>query len=161
MSLLIAVPKYARLGEGFTRREQIDALEHPGRRTDGTQTAAAWLSDLIELRKLILLCTYCRPKFNPRRHRYRKFYTPALVGGVDPYMTNGRCDGCKQNTALLPGGGTAFVSEETYRSVCLDPLDARRLARAAAGAQPAWQRIQSLWGSRSPLDAAARKGARR
>lgn len=148
MSLVLAVPKYAKLGEGFSRREQIAALEHPGRRTDGTQSAATWLADLTDLRKALTLCAaYCAPKFNPRRHGYRRFYMPDLTGKTDGYTSNGQCDGCKQHTALRPGGGRTFIAEETYRLVCVDPLDARREARARAGAQTAWQRIRSLWGS--------------
>lgn len=163
MTGLVLVPKYHRLGEGFSRREQVKALEHPGRRTDGTQSAASWLSDLTDLRKAITLCqAYCAPKFNPRRHGYRRFYSPDITGKTDGYTHNGTCDGCKQNTALLPGGGRTFIPEETYRLVCIDPLDARRKARAAAGAQTAWQRITSMFtqrGSRAPYEGAARKGA--
>ena len=163
MSLLIAVPRGATLGEGFSRREQIAALEHPGRRTDGTQSAATWLADLTDLRKAITLCAaYCAPKFNPRRHGYRRFYMPDLAGKTDGYMSNGLCDGCKQQTALLPGGGRTFIAEESYRLVCIDPLDARRIARARAGTQTAWQCVSSMFtrrGSRRPLEATARKGA--
>lgn len=159
MSVIVLVPKYARIGEGFSRREQLQAMEHPGRRTDGVQTAASWITDLVSLRKCVLLCTYCRPKFNPRRHHYRKLYVPDLVGATDGYMHNGRCDGCKQQTALLPGGGTAFVHEEDYRLVAIDPLDARRKARAAAGAVSAWERVKRMWASRGAREAAALKGA--
>ena len=160
MSVVTIVPKYHRIGEGFSRREQIAALEHPGRRTDGTQTAAAWLSDLTDLRKMVLLCTYCRPKFNPRRARYRRFYAPDFTGKTDGFVHNGQCDGCKQQTALLPGGGTSFVAEETYSLVCIDPMDARRKARAAAGARTAWERItESFRGRRGPREAALVKGA--
>lgn len=162
MGAIVVVPKYHRLGEGFSRREQLQALEHPGRRTDGTQSAASFLADLTDLRKMILLCSYCRPKFNPRRHRYRRFYSPDFTGKTDGFTHNGQCDGCKQQTALLPGGGTSFVAEETYQMVCLDPMDARRKARAAAGAQTAWQRVKSMFtrvASPGAREAAARKGA--
>ena len=159
MSVIILVPAHARLGEGFSRREQIKALEHPGRRTDGVQTAATWITSLIDLRKSILLCTYCRPRFNPRRHGYRKFYAPDLTGKTDGYMHNGICDACKQQTALLPGGGMTFIPEETYQLVCIDPLDARRKARAAAGRLSAWERVQRMWANRGAREAAVPKGA--
>lgn len=162
MGTVVLVPKYHRIGEGFSRREQLQALEHNGRRTDGTQSPAAWVTDLTALRKSILLCTSCRTNFNPRRHGYRKFYSPDWTGKTDGYMHNGKCDACKQNTALLPGGGTSFIPEETYRLLCIDPLDARRKARAAARSQTAWQRVTSMFsrlGSRGSIEAAARKGA--
>ena len=158
MSVLTAVPKYAKLGEGFSGREVLASYEHPGRRTDGTQSAATWMTDLTSLRKVILLCTYCRAQFNPRRHGYRKFYTPDLAGATDGYMHNGRCDACKQETAMIPGGGTSFVPEETYRLVCLDPLDARRKARAAARALGAWGRITRERATRRAPEAARGHG---
>ncbi len=161
MSAIVLVPKYHRIGEGFSRREQSQASEHPGRRTDGTQSAAHWVSALTELRKPVLLCTYHRPLFNPRRHHYRKFYAPDLVGKTDGYTHNGKCDHCKQDTAMLPGGGTLFVHEADYNLLCLDPLDARRKARAAAGAQTAWGRITALFTRRASHGAreAMAKGA--
>lgn len=159
MGLEIAVPVHGKLGEGFSRRERLRALEHPGRRSDGVQTAATWITDLMALRKAILLCSFCRPKFNPRKHGYRKFYSPDWTGKTDGYMSNGRCDGCKQNTALLAGGGTTFISEDTYRLVCIDPLDARRVARAEARSLTAWGRIATWWGSARPCEARALKGA--
>ena len=159
MGVLLAVSKYARLGEGFNRRERLKALEHPGRRTDGTQSAAHWITSLLDLRKAIILCTYCRVKFNPRHHRYRKFYAPDLAGKTDGYVHNGCCDNCKQQTALLPGGGTTFIPEEQYSLLCIDPLDARRKARAAARALTAWGRIQHVRGTRRPQDATRPQGA--
>lgn len=160
MNPLVLVPRGAKLGEGFSRAEKLEALVHPGRRTDGTQSRATWLADLTDLRKAIILCAaYCAPKFNPRRHGYRKFYVPDLAGKTDGYTSNGQCDGCKQSTVLLPGGGRTFIPEETYRLVCIDPMDARREARARAGIQTTWERISSMWrGSRAPLEGAA-KGA--
>jgi len=126
------VPKYAKLGEGFTPREQARANEHPGRRTNGSQSAASWIADLTDLKKLILLCSWCRGKFNPRRHGYRKFYVPDMSGKTDGYATNGMCDACKQNTALTPGGGTAFIAESFSTTVTQDPADVRRKSRLRA-----------------------------
>ena len=147
MSLVTAVPKYAKIGQGYSRQEQARALEHPGRRRDGTQSAATWVTELSDRRKVVLFCTYCRVQFNPRRQRYRAFYNPDLTSVTSGYLANGLCDGCGQRTDLLPGGGTAFISEETYRLVCMDPLAARRraraAARAAAGATSAWARVRA------------------
>ena len=137
------VPEYHKVGQGFSRAEEIAAMEHPGRRTNshGYQSAAAWLSDLVALKKTILLCSFCRVKFNPRKIGYRKFYIADPTGHTDGYAANGKCDCCKQFTANC-GGGTAFVSEELYPQVCIDPMSARREARARAGALTAWQQIQ-------------------
>jgi len=160
VSLVVAVPKYHRIGEGFSPREKLQALEHPGRRTNGTQSAATWITSLTDLRKSIILCAaFCAPKFNPRRHGYRKLYMPDMAGATDGYTHNGRCDNCKQSTALLPGGGRTFVPDEVYRLTCIDPLDARRKARAASRALTAWQRIQRR-GSHAPREGVA-KGASR
>jgi hypothetical protein len=148
---LIAVPKHATLGTGFSRRDIAESHVHPGRRTDGTQTAASWLSDLTDLRKLILLCAFCQSRFNPKRHRYRTWYSPDWSGATDPYQANGVCDGCKQRTYH---GGRAYVAEETYRLVCLDPVSQRRASRWQALATSIGDAVarfrQQAWGSRSP-----------
>jgi hypothetical protein len=156
---LVLIPRGGKLGEGFTKQEQFEGTHvHPGRRTDGKQSAASWIADLTDTRKVILLCGWCRPKFNPRRHGYRKFYSPDLTGRTDGYMSNGMCDACKQQTALTPGGGTAFISEATYSQACMDPAQARRVARARAGMTSVWSRITEFWGTRRPREASGRSG---
>ena len=133
------VAKYQKLGEGFSRREQIDAMVHPGRRTTphGYQSAAAWICDILDARKLILLCSVCATKFNFRKNHYRKMFRADLTAKTSGYVSNGQCDACKQMTVNL-GGGTAFIHEETYRQVCVDPSEARRRQRASIGAMPVW-----------------------
>lgn len=126
---VILVPKYASLGQGFSRSEQAEANYHPGRRTDGTQSAASWISDLAALKKTILLCAWCRGNFNPRKNGYRRLFVPDHTGNTDGYSANGMCDACKQMTATTPGGGTAYVALEHYNKVSQDPVEARRKAR--------------------------------
>lgn len=138
--VLVAVPKHDRLGEGFSKRERIEASFHPGRRTDGTQSAAHWVSFLSDLKKIILLCSFCRGKFNPRRHGYRRWHVSDLTGKTDGHTANGMCDACKQQT-VNAGGGTAFIAEETYNLVNVDPADARRQARLRARAAWAGQHL--------------------
>lgn len=160
MSTVVIVPKYARVGEGFSRRERLQAQEHPGRRTDGSQTPASWVLDLADSNKLILLCAWCRAKFNPRRHGYRRFYTADPTSKTDGYLANGRCDACKSRTELQ-GGGVAFVREDTYRQVCENPLDARRQARRAWKSESVWtavsRAITRVWGNRRPPEAPVRR----
>lgn len=138
---IVIVPKNAKLGQGFTRKQQQAGWEHPGRRTDGTQSAASWVCDLAATKKTILLCSFCRPHFNPRRNNYRRLYIADATGHTDGYAANGMCDACKQMT-VNAGGGTAFIHEELYNTVCQDPVDARRKARAAAKSMSAWRAIQ-------------------
>lgn len=151
MSLVIAASKYGRLGQGFSRRERHETHVHPGRRTDGTQSAASWLSDLTDLRKLVLLCAFCQPKFNPGRHRYRVWYSPDWSGTTDPWSANGVCDRCKTR---IYRGGRAYVAEEIYALVCLDPVSQRRASRWKAFATSIGDAVtrfrESTWGSRSP-----------
>jgi hypothetical protein len=127
------VPKHTKLGVGFSKEEIRDSFEHPGRRTDprrGYQSPAGWLGDLSDARKVIILCSFCRTKFNPKRNKYRKLYVPDSSGKTDGYTANGKCDACKGQTANI-GGGTIFISEETWEQVSMDPQEARRNARAA------------------------------
>lgn len=137
MSIVI-VPKYAKVGQGFTVAEKAQADEHPGRKV-GSQSAASWVMDLVSLKKLVILCSFCRPKFNPRKFGYRKFYNPDSTGLTDGHVVNGRCDDCKEHTARVAGGGVAFVHEEEYAKVCMDPVVARRNARAKAKELSPWR----------------------
>ena len=141
--MIIAVSKYHRLGEGFSKREILQSYEHPGRRTTphGYQSAASWISDLTALRKLIILCSVCRVHFNPRKHGYRKAYIPNSSHNSSGYEINGQCAGCKEETVNV-GGGTGFTPEETYNLLYVDPVQARRNARAVWKAQSAWNFIQ-------------------
>lgn len=142
-SPIVIVPKYARLGEGFSKREIAESFEHPGRRTTahGYQSAASWISDLVALKKFIILCSVCREHFNPRKNHYRLAYVPDTSGKTNGYQVNGKCDGCKQMTADV-GGGAGFIPEEYYNAVFVDPVEARRTARAAWKAQSVWTTIQ-------------------
>ena len=140
----VFIPLHGRkLGEGFSKAERLKAEEHPGRNTriKGYQSPVSWISDLIDCKKAILLCRICGVKFDHRRHHYRPAYIPDISGRTDGYEANGNCDACKQFTPNC-GGGKLYVTEESYGQLYQDPKDARRKARAAAGAMTAWQRIQ-------------------
>jgi len=128
---IVVVPKYHRLGEGFSRAEQMKAMEAPGRRTKakGYQSPASYICDVADSKQGVLLCDFCSAKFNPRRNRHRKRFTADLTGKSSGFTVNGTCDACKQNTALC-GGGTFFVPEEIWHQVSMDPTEARRRARA-------------------------------
>lgn len=154
----VLTPRGTRLGAGFTPAERFDGdHRHPGRRTDGTQSAASWMTDLTDTRKVILLCGWCRAKFNPRRHGYRTFFVPDPTGATSGYVSNGPCDACKQPTAATPGGGTSFVTEETYHLTCVDPAEVRRAsrARARAAAPSLWNRM-ATWATRRAPEATGR-----
>ncbi len=138
---IVIVPAHARLGKGFTQAQKQESFEHPGRRVDGSQSAASWVGDLTDLKKTIILCSFCRPNFNPRKNHYRRMYVADVTGRTDGYQVNGKCDACKQFTANA-GGGTAYVHEEHYNLVCQDPITARRNARAKAKASSAWFHLQ-------------------
>ena len=134
---IVVVPKHHRLGQGFSKKEKVKAMIHPGRQVNpmfGYQSPAAWISDLTETKKCIILCSFCSHKWNYKQHGYRKMFVPDASGRTSGYQTNGKCDGCKKPTANM-GGGTSYVTEETYNLVCVDPVVAKRNARAAWKAQ--------------------------
>ena len=124
---IVIVPKYARLGQGFSQAERIKSYEHPGRRTlaRGYQSPASWISDLADARNGILLCEFCIPHFNPRKNRYRKRFVPDQTFSTRGMAAAGKCDACKQETVR----GTFLVAEELHDLVSMDPSEARRLAR--------------------------------
>jgi hypothetical protein len=136
------VPKHEKLGEGFSKRDKLAGQEvkplHGGKRAAGP---AAWLSDLIELRKVVILCSFCRAKFNPRQFGYRRVFVPDATGKSDGYTVNGTCDWCKGETANL-SGGTAFQPEELYKLSSIDPQEQRRNARLKAKSLGTWQFLQ-------------------
>ncbi len=136
-SPIVIVPAHARLGQGFNRQEIAKADEHPGRRIDGSQSAAAWVGDLTDLQQTIILCSFCRVNFNPRKNHYRRLFVADHTGHTDGYQVNGKCDACKQFT-INCGGGTGYVHEQFYNQVCQDPTVARRNARIKAKAAASW-----------------------
>lgn len=141
---IVVVPKYARIGEGFSTVEKLEAAEHPGRRTDparGYQSPSEWITQLMDLRKPVILCDFCRPKFDPKKARYRRFWCPDS-NGQNGYLARGRCDDCKGDTY---GKGAVFISEESYPQVCNEPGIGRRSirARVRSAGQTAWGMIQS------------------
>lgn len=133
----IFVPKHGgKLGAGFSKKDVIDSYIHPGRRTDGSQTPAHWITELADTRKAILLCSFCRQKFDFKKHKYRKNYTPDPTGVTSGYVCNGQCDACKQPTEHM-GGGVLFIAEDYWEQICVDPQVARINARMAWRKHPA------------------------
>lgn len=70
----------------WTEERVTQASEHQGRKA-GT-TAGSFIDDLAELKKSIVLCQSCAPKFRNARVRG---YT--IKHGLP--LVSGRCDGCK------------------------------------------------------------------
>ena len=139
------IPKHEKLGRGFSRAAQIQAQEHPGRQTNpshGYQTPVAWLSDLLSLRRILILCTNCERHFDAGRFQYRVVYVPDWTGKTDGYTVNGKCDWCAQETTDV-GGGKAFQPEEFYKATHMEPAEARRASRARAMSKRAWDAVQS------------------
>jgi len=140
----VFTPKHNKLGEGFSKQEKLDSMRHPGRQTNpkhGYQSAVAFISDLIALRKVIILCSFCRAKFNPRRFGYRVVYVADPTGKTDGFTVNGDCDSCKGKTWNL-GGGQAFQPIELYEQTHIDPTVARRNARIRSKVKTPWAAVQ-------------------
>lgn len=150
MSLITIVPKYHRIGEGFSRVEKLQAAEHPGRQVNpqrGYQSASTWVTSLVSLRKPVILCGFCVHKFDPKYSNYRRFFC-LDSNAQNGYITNGRCDDCKEDTRRTPGQGTMYIPEETYPQICLEPGLARRSirARVRTAGRSAYQFIKSFGG---------------
>ncbi len=99
----VVVPKYSKLGEGFSQKERLKADEDSGR--PWNRVAGGWISDLASLQKFIMLCPFCLGKFNPR------------TSGYETWRQNiysiGKCDGCKNLSTYLKG----FIHEEYHQTV--------------------------------------------
>jgi hypothetical protein len=135
--VIAIVSKYAKLGEGFSKREILKASEDPGRRTKahGYTSASAAIDNRVAQRLGIVLCGYCRPKFNPKAVHYRRAWIPNGAN-IDPYRTDGKCEDCKQLTINTPGGGVMWVAEEQYHHVFHEPSGMRNAM---------WERLRNLF----------------
>lgn len=138
------ISKYGgKLGVGYSKQEKLAAQAiHPQHDAQKGQSRIGWIDSLLTLRKVIILCSWCRGKFSPRKFGYRRVYVPDYTGKTDGYTVNGDCDSCRQFTALA-GGGTAYQPEELYAETHLDPVEARRRSRAAAGRKSIYSAITS------------------
>lgn len=90
---MILVPKR------WTKRDIARNAEHAGRRTG--LPAGGYMSDLVALRKAIVLCWRCRRKFNAKAAHYTKH--PNI-----PFVRFSRCDGCRE----LAMKAELFIHEE-------------------------------------------------
>ena len=126
------IPRGKKLGSGYSKAEKTAGLViHPQHNASKGQSKIGWLDSLLSLKKVVILCSYCRGKFEPRRFGYRRVYVPDFTGKTDGYTVNGDCASCRTFTANA-GGGTAFQPEELYALTHQDPVVARRQSRAAA-----------------------------
>lgn len=77
-------------------RRWVDSVTYKGRPNAVKLSPGAWVTDLAELRKAILLCWACAPKFDHVAYGYhkdRRWQTE--TGG-----TLGVCDGCRADGQL-------------------------------------------------------------
>lgn len=100
---LVLVPQHGRLGEGFTKREQLVAKEAKGR--PWHRPAGGWVDDLVGRRLMVMLCPFCVGKFNPRVHHYEVWRSHL--------NSIGRCDGCNQVSHQIRG----FIHQSTHDAV--------------------------------------------
>jgi len=66
------------------------------------KTAGSHIDDHVQLFKMIVLCEFCNPKFNPRKNHYEVWRHETYVRGL--------CDGCGQLTLH----GTGFIHQSTH-----------------------------------------------
>lgn len=99
---LIAVPKYGRLGEGFSRAEQRVASEAKGR--PWTRPPGGWVTDLVAKRAMVMLCPFHVSKFNPRTHQYEVWRQQVSIG---------KCDDCGTLSPQI----RAFIHQSTHDAV--------------------------------------------
>ena len=108
MSVTLLVPRQ------WTKADRLQASEDRGRHWK--RVPGGYIGDLADLRKAIVLCSFCAHKFNHRQPKYRK---------ETDFQAVGRCDGCKAHDIRC----TLYVAEETYNQVRFTRADARAMAR--------------------------------
>jgi hypothetical protein len=82
-------------------KEELALAEVPSGPKSGT-LAGSHVADLTGLSKMVVLCEFCNPKFNPRKNHYE-------VWRHETYVRGG-CDGCGQYTLH----GRAFIHQATH-----------------------------------------------
>ena len=81
-----AAPSVVKGRQYWTPARRLFAGEDPGRRPG--RLPGGHIDDLVAMKKAIMLCPDCRPKFDAPRHDYmQKSNLP---------FARGRCDGCSR-----------------------------------------------------------------
>lgn len=102
-----------RVKREFTNQEVAKAMEAPGM-TVG-RVSGGWIHDLCALHKVVTLCSFCQPKFNPGRLGYIREKEFPIV--------QADCDGCKTFSPKC----AAYFWEETYFDVRSTQAEVRAL----------------------------------
>jgi hypothetical protein len=100
VSITILVPKPETPQRLMQSLEQVWGPKH-------TSLAGSRVDDLVQNGKMVMLCSFCDPKFNPRRNKY--------VPWSRTWLPNGQCDGCKTHGSGLK----AFIPESNYDAVAV------------------------------------------
>ena len=100
MALEIHVPKPDTPLRRLTASEQKWGPKH-------TSLAGSRVDDLVQTGKMVMLCSFCDPKFNPRRNKY--------VAWSRMWLCVAQCDGCKNHA----NGVKAFIPEYNYDAIAV------------------------------------------
>jgi len=72
-----------------------------------TSLAGTRVDDLVQTGKMVLLCSFCDSKFNPRQNKYTSWSRT--------WLCVAQCDGCKRHTNNVK----AFIPEANYDAVAV------------------------------------------
>lgn len=72
-----------------------------------TALAGSRVDDLVQNGKMVLLCSFCDHKFNPKKNRYTSWSRM--------WLAVGQCDGCKTHGPHLK----AFIPDYNYDAVAV------------------------------------------
>lgn len=103
------------LPKPMTPARSLAAHADPGRKIG--RVHGGWIADLVGLRKCIILCPFCKPKFNPKKHEY-------VPWRRDTFCVS-KCDACKE----LDPRCVAFIHETLIPDVGETPRRRGRWAR--------------------------------
>lgn len=101
----------------WSPREILKSFEARVGPTHG-RLAGGWIHDLCSLRKVVLLCAPCNPKFDPKKLGY--------IRDTDWPRYGGKCDGC----GTWDGYCTAYYYEPEFLTVRSTADERRALARS-------------------------------
>ena len=106
MALTVIVPRV------YTQQQIAESYAVKGRPKG--RTPSSHVDDMVALRKLVLLCDFCRPKWNPRKDHYELYQKIPVAGN---------CDACGDHVWT----GTAFIPEINHDALIYEsPIAARR-----------------------------------
>jgi hypothetical protein len=100
VSLQVIVKRPYTKAENLTRSSEVKGRQYP--------IAGTWVDNLAAQGKMVMLCSLCKSKFNPKRYHY--------IQWSKTWLAVANCDGCSQ----LDRNIYSYIPEAMYDDISPD-----------------------------------------